>query len=46
MLSNGLQYISNDWLLVAVPGVAITLTVLSITVLGRELRRRSEGRTT
>jgi peptide/nickel transport system permease protein len=46
MLSNGLQYISNDSLLVAVPGVAITLTVLSITVLGRELRRRSEGRAT
>ncbi|GAA4588106.1 ABC transporter permease [Planotetraspora phitsanulokensis] len=46
MLSNGLQYISNDWFLVAVPSVAITLTVLSITVLGRELRRRSEGRTT
>lgn len=46
MLSVGLQYISNDWLAVAVPGAAITLTVLSITVLGRELRRRSEGRTT
>jgi len=46
MLSNGLQYISNDWFLVAVPSVAITLTVLSITVLGRELRRRSEGRST
>ena len=46
MLSIGLQYISNDWLAVALPGAAITLTVLSITVLGRELRRRSEGRTT
>jgi peptide/nickel transport system permease protein len=45
MLANGLQYISNDWLMVAVPSVAITLTVLSITVLGREVRRRSEGRT-
>ncbi len=45
MLSTGLQYISNDWLMVAFPGVTITLTVLSVTVLGRELRRRSEGRT-
>ena len=44
MLSIGLQYISNDWLAVALPGAAITLTVLSITVLGRELRRRSEGK--
>jgi peptide/nickel transport system permease protein len=44
MLSIGLQYISNDWLMVAFPGVTITLTVLSVTVLGRELRRRSEGR--
>lgn len=46
MLSLGLQYIDTDWLAVAVPGVAVTLTVLSITVLGRELRRRTEGRTT
>ncbi len=44
MLSLGVQYISNDWLIAAVPGVAITLTVLSITVIGRDLRRRSEGR--
>jgi peptide/nickel transport system permease protein len=44
MLSTGLQYISNDWLMVAFPGVTITLTVLSVTVLGRDLRRRSEGR--
>ncbi len=45
MLSIGLQYISNDWLMVAFPGATITLTVLSVTVIGRELRRRSEGRT-
>jgi peptide/nickel transport system permease protein len=44
MLSTGLQYISNDWLAVALPGAAVTLTVLSITVVGRELKRRSEGR--
>ena len=46
MLSLGLQYIDTDWLAVAIPGLAVTLTVLSITVLGRELRRRTEGRTT
>jgi peptide/nickel transport system permease protein len=45
MLSTGFQYISNDWLMVAIPGAAITATVLSISVLGRELRRRTEGRT-
>jgi ABC-type dipeptide/oligopeptide/nickel transport system permease subunit len=32
-------------LMVAIPGAAITATVLSISVLGRELRRRTEGRT-
>jgi peptide/nickel transport system permease protein len=46
MLSTGVQYISIDWMLVAVPGVTITLTVLAITVLGRDLRRRAEGRNT
>lgn len=44
MLSLGIQYISNDWLTVAIPGLAITLTVLSVTVVGRDLRRRTEGR--
>ncbi|MBB5868228.1 peptide/nickel transport system permease protein [Allocatelliglobosispora scoriae] len=44
MLSLGIQYISNDWLMVAIPGLAITLTVLAVTVVGRDLKRRSEGR--
>jgi peptide/nickel transport system permease protein len=44
MLSVGRNFLSNAWWLVAWPGVAITLTVLSITALGRELLRRSEGR--
>ncbi|MEV6521357.1 ABC transporter permease [Longispora sp. NPDC051575] len=44
MLSLGIQYISNDWTMVAIPGLAITLTVLSVTVVGRDLKRRSEGR--
>lgn len=45
MLSNGIQFINNDWLMVAIPGIAVTLTVLSVTVVGRDLKRRSEGRT-
>ncbi|GAA3100385.1 ABC transporter permease [Pseudonocardia yunnanensis] len=44
MLAAGVQYISIDWMLVAIPGVTITLTVLSVTVLGRDLRRRAEGK--
>lgn len=44
MLSLGIQYISNDPSMVIVPGLAITLTVLSVTVVGRDLRRRTEGR--
>ena len=43
MLSVGRNYLANAAWLVAAPGVAITLTVLSITALGRELVARSEG---
>lgn len=45
MLSSAIPYISYDWPLVAVPAATITLTVLAVTVTGRELKRRSEGRT-
>ncbi len=44
MLSIGRNYLANAWWLTAAPGVAITLTVLSITALGRALLRRSEGK--
>ncbi|HLT60668.1 MAG TPA: ABC transporter permease [Microlunatus sp.] len=44
-LSVGRNFISNAPWLVIVPAVTLTLTVVSITVVGRELRRRSEGRT-
>lgn len=44
MLSSGIQFINNDWVMVVVPGLAITLTVLAVGVVGRDLRRRSEGR--
>ena len=44
MLSVGRNFLANAWWLVALPGIAVTLTVLSITTLGRELLRRSEGK--
>jgi peptide/nickel transport system permease protein len=44
MLANGIQFINNDWILVLIPGLAVTLTVLAVTVVGRDLKRRSEGR--
>ncbi|MHC8381020.1 ABC transporter permease [Pseudomonas sp. LB3P14] len=46
MLSAGRNYLANGWWLVAWPGLAVTLTVISITALGRELLRRSEGKRT
>ena len=45
MLAEGIQFINNDWVMVFIPGIAITLTVLCVTVIGRDLRRRTEGRT-
>ncbi|HEY5895817.1 MAG TPA: ABC transporter permease [Chthoniobacterales bacterium] len=45
MLSVGRNFLSNAWWLTAIPGIAITLTVVSVTALGRELLRRSEGKT-
>lgn len=44
MLSTGREFLANAWWLTAMPGIAITLTVLSITALGRELLRRREGK--
>jgi peptide/nickel transport system permease protein len=43
MLSIGRNYLANAVWLVAAPGAAITLTVLAVTTLGRELMARSEG---
>ncbi|GAA0988929.1 ABC transporter permease [Acrocarpospora macrocephala] len=45
MLSGGRDYFSVAWWIAIFPGVAITLTVLSITVVGRHLQRLVEGRT-
>lgn len=44
MLASGIQYINNDWVMVVIPGLAVTLTVLTVTVVGRDLKRRTEGR--
>jgi peptide/nickel transport system permease protein len=44
MLALGRNFMSNAWWLVAMPGITITLTVVSITTLGRELLLRSEGK--
>jgi peptide/nickel transport system permease protein len=44
MLSQASDYLQADWALAVFPGLAITLTVISISFLGRELRVRFEGR--
>lgn len=44
MLAVGRNFLANAWWLVAAPGVAVTLTVLAITALGRALLRYSEGK--
>ncbi|GAA0400901.1 ABC transporter permease [Microbispora corallina] len=44
MLSQGRDYFSVAWWMAIFPGLAITLTVLSVTVVGRHLQRRVEGR--
>ncbi len=44
MLSVGRNFLGNAWWLTAAPAAAITLTVLSLTALGREIVRRTEGR--
>jgi len=46
MLSVGRAFLANAWWLTAVPGLAVSLTVLSVMTLGRELLHRSEGKTT
>lgn len=43
MAAVGRNFLANAWWLVAAPGLAITLTVLAITALGRAALRRSEG---
>jgi peptide/nickel transport system permease protein len=45
MLSQSTEYFSVAWWAAVFPGIAITLTVLSVTVVGQHLQRRLDGRT-
>ncbi|GAB7036546.1 MULTISPECIES: ABC transporter permease [Catenuloplanes] len=44
MLAEGRNYLSVAWWSGILPGVAVTLTVISLTVTGRRLQARFEGR--
>ncbi|MGI6245654.1 MAG: ABC transporter permease [Pseudochelatococcus sp.] len=44
MLSEGRNYLRNAWWIGAWPGVAITLTVIAVSVIGRRWQRAFEGR--
>ncbi|GAA1713481.1 ABC transporter permease [Nonomuraea bangladeshensis] len=46
MLSEARNYLRVAWWEAVFPGLAITLTVVCLTVAGRRLQRRFEGRTT
>lgn len=45
MLSSGRNVLGQAWWIAVFPGIAITLTVISATIVGRTLRARAEGRT-
>ncbi|MFT4192762.1 MAG: ABC transporter permease [Comamonas sp.] len=44
MLAEGRNYLYNAWWIAAWPGLAITLTVISVSALGRHWQARFEGR--
>lgn len=44
MLAEGRNYLRVAWWTGILPGVAVTLTVISLTVVGRRMQRRFEGR--
>ena len=44
MLAGGRNVLGQAWWIAVFPGLAITLTVLAATFLGRTLRARAEGR--
>lgn len=44
MLSGGRNALGTAWWIAVFPGIAITLTVVSATIVGRTLRARTEGR--
>jgi peptide/nickel transport system permease protein len=44
MMAIGRSFLANAPWLIAWPALSITLTVVSISAIGRELLRRSEGK--
>lgn len=44
MLSEGRNYLRNSWWIGAWPGIAITLTVIAVTVVGQRWQQAFEGR--
>ncbi|MFG2911175.1 ABC transporter permease [Kitasatospora sp. NPDC048286] len=44
MLSEGRDHLDTAWSVAVFPGLAITLTVVAVTVVGRGLQRRLDGR--
>jgi peptide/nickel transport system permease protein len=44
MLSQASNYLQSDWALAVFPGLAVTLTVISVSVIGRDMQSRFEGR--
>lgn len=44
MLADGQNYLAVSWAIAVFPGLAVTATVVSLTVVGGSLRRRFEGR--
>lgn len=45
MLAGGRNVLGQAWWIAVFPGLAITLTVIALSVVGRALRARGEGRT-
>ncbi|GAA1462539.1 ABC transporter permease [Nocardiopsis exhalans] len=46
MLSESRDYLDHSWAIAVFPGLAITMTVVCLNVVGRDLQRRFEGRET
>ncbi|HEX2314404.1 MAG TPA: ABC transporter permease, partial [Thermomonospora sp.] len=44
MLADGRDFLGSAWALAVFPGAALTTTVVAVNVVGRDLRRRFEGR--
>jgi peptide/nickel transport system permease protein len=44
MLAQGKDFLTVSWAMAVFPGLAITVTVIAINIVGRDLQRRFEGR--